>query len=108
MPTPEQHDHAALAELSASLPVRTDAERVRCVLGDAFVEHADSLWPSGKDMGSPAWVRANVDSLLATVERLYAMALGGDHPGSAEFLDRMSWLPALARDLEHGAAQLDG
>ena len=28
------------------------------------------------------------------VERLYAVAIE-DHPGSAEFLDRMSWLPDL-------------
>jgi hypothetical protein len=107
MPTPDE-DHQAIARLSAELSLRPDAERLRCLLGDAFVEHIDSLWPSGKDMGSPDWIRANVDSLLATVERLYAMALGGEHPGSQEFLDRMSWLPELARDLEHGAAQLDG
>jgi hypothetical protein len=33
------------------------------------------------------------------VERLYAVAVE-DHPGSAEFLHRMAWLPALLADLD--------
>src|SRR5690242_19642162 len=92
--TPEQ-DHAAIAALSASLPVRPDADRVRALLADAFVDHRDDLWPDGRDLGSPEWIRANVDGMLATLERLYAAALDGDHPGADEFLDRMAWLPEL-------------
>jgi len=37
-------------------------------------------------------LRSNTDGILATIERLYAMALE-DHPGSDEFLGRMAWLP---------------
>jgi hypothetical protein len=37
--------------------------------------------------------------MLATVERLCAVAIE-DHPGSAEFLDRMSWLPPLLAMLD--------
>jgi hypothetical protein len=96
--TPEQ-DHATIAALSASLPMRADADRVRRLLGEAFVDHIDELWPSGRDQGSPAWIVANVDSILATIERLYAMATEG-HPGSAEFLQRMAWLPALIVKLD--------
>jgi hypothetical protein len=94
-------------ELSASLPVRPDAERVRRILGEAFVAHIHDLWPVGRDQGSPEWIADHVDEVLATIERLYAIALGGKHPGSAEFLDRMAWLPTLAHDIEQGAARLD-
>jgi hypothetical protein len=79
MRAPEQ-DHATIAALSASLAMRPDAERVRSLLGEAFVEHVGCLWPSGRDQGSPAWIVANVDTILATIERLYAMAIEGEPP----------------------------
>jgi hypothetical protein len=45
--------------------------------------------------------------LLATTERLYAVAAETDQPGVIEFLDRMSWLPPLLAELDEGVA-LDG
>jgi hypothetical protein len=99
--------HERVARLSAELAVRPDAEHVRYRLGEAFVEHIDALWPTGRDQGSPEWIRANVDSILDTVERLYAMATD-DHPGSAEFLTRMAWLPALVDEIAADGARLDG
>lgn len=63
-------------------------------------QHINALWARP---GLARWIRANVDSLLATIERLYAMALGGDLPGSAEFLERMALLPALVDEIERGA-----
>ena len=42
---------------------------------------------------------ANVDAILATLDRLYAMA-AKDHPGAGEFLIRLAWLPPLLADLE--------
>jgi hypothetical protein len=88
-------DHERIARLSATLPLRTDADRVRAVLADAFIEHIDALWPAGDPNATPEWIAANVDSMLATLERLFAAAAETDTLGAAEFLDRMSWLPAL-------------
>lgn len=107
MRTPEQ-DHEAIAQLSASLPLRPDAERVRHLLAEAFIVHVEDLWPAGRDQGSAEWIVANVDSLLATVERLYAVALDGDHPGSDEFLQRMVWLANLAKRIERAGSLADG
>jgi hypothetical protein len=106
MRTPEE-DQAAIAELSASLPTRPDAERVRRLLAEAFVAHIDDLWPNGEAQGSPEWISANVDLVLATIERLYAMAIEG-HSGSGEFLGRMSWLPRLVIEIEAEGVPLDG
>jgi hypothetical protein len=50
---------------------------------------------TGRDQGLPAWIAGSIDGILATVERLAIE----DHPGSAEFLDRMRWLPALPASL---------
>jgi hypothetical protein len=99
--TPE-HDHAAIARLSASLPVRPDADRVRTLLAEAFIAHVDELWPVGRDQGSPEWIRANVDAMCATLERLFAAALDGDQPGADEFLNRMRWLPELLAEINGG------
>jgi hypothetical protein len=57
------------------------------------------LWPAGDPNATPQWIAANVDEMLATIERLYAMATD-DQPGSAEFLDRMAWLPALLAEFD--------
>jgi hypothetical protein len=53
------------------------------------------------------WSVANVDAILATVERLYAMATD-DRLGAAVFLDRMPWLPALVDEIAADGARLDG
>ena len=45
------------------------------------------------------WSVANVDAILATLDRLYAVA-AKDHPGAGEFLIRLAWLPPLLADLE--------
>jgi hypothetical protein len=42
--------------LSATLPLRLDAERVRLRLGTAFIEHVDDLWPEGGAPGAQ-WIR---------------------------------------------------
>jgi hypothetical protein len=96
--------HDRIAQLSAALPLRPDADRVRHRLAAAFVVHSDALWPAGQDQGSPEWIAANVDSILATVERLYAMATD-DQPGASEFLDRMAWLPALVDEIAADGAR---
>jgi hypothetical protein len=80
---------------------------VRLRLGTAFIEHVDDLWPAGEPAATPEWIAANVDEMLATNERLYAVAVEVDDPGAIEFLDRMSWLPALLNDIERDAARLD-
>jgi hypothetical protein len=106
MRTPEQ-DQALIAALSASLPLRPDADRVRQLLAEAFIEHIDDLWPDGRDQGSREWIGAHVDEMLATIERLYAVALDCEHPGAEEFLQRMGWLPTLIGDLSEGQAALN-
>jgi hypothetical protein len=45
--------------------------------------------------------------VLATVERLYSVAIQG-FPGSDEFFDRMGWLPVLLLKLDEPGALLDG
>jgi hypothetical protein len=58
-------------------------------------------------VASPAWIAANTDKIMATLERLYSMVATGAHPGAPEFLDRLEWLPPLLADLDR-AASLDG
>jgi hypothetical protein len=64
--------------------------------------------PTGPRSGSDAsdhpwgharWSVADVDAILATLDRLYAMA-AKDHPGASEFLIRLAWLPPLLANLE--------
>ena len=97
-PTPEQQ-HMAVAAFSAGLALRPDAEHVRCSLAAAFAYHVHDIWPAGEPAATSAWIATHTDEILATIERLYAVAIE-DHPGSDEFLDRMAWLPALIRDLD--------
>jgi hypothetical protein len=59
--------------------------------------------------GLAGWIRAHVDEILATVERLYGFTLsGGDPNETIEFFHRMAWLPSLLREIEQGSARLDG
>jgi hypothetical protein len=64
--------HAIIARFCVSLVTRPDRDEVRTQLAAAFVEHVGDLWPAGRDAASPEWIAANVDEVLATVERLYA------------------------------------
>ena len=91
--------HAIVLAFSVDLPFRPDAERVRAILAAAFVDHAGELWPAGDAAATPEWIRENVGSILATLERLYAAAVAGEHPGADAFLYRMRWLPPLLVDL---------
>ena len=99
--TPEDR-HAAIAAFSARLPLRPDADRVRHRLAEAFIGHVEDLWPAGDAAATPEWIAANVDGMIATLERLYALAAEDEHPGVGTFLYRMSWLPPLLADLDQG------
>ena len=92
--------HAIIERFCVSLVTRPDRDEVRAQLAAAFVEHVGDLWPAGHDAASPEWIAANVDEVLATIERLYAMAADDERPGVGEFLDRMAWLPALLAKLD--------
>ena len=96
--TPEEQ-HAIVLAFSVGLPLRPDAERVRAILAAAFVDHAGELWPEGDDTATPEWIRENIDPILATLERLYAVVVAGEHPGADAFLNRMRWLPPLLLEL---------
>ena len=87
--------HAIVLAFSVDLPFRPDAERVRAILAAAFVDHAGELWPAGDAAATPEWICENVGSILATLERLYAAVVAGEHPGADAFLSRMRWLPPL-------------
>jgi hypothetical protein len=87
--------------------VRPDGDRIRQRLADAFVLHREDTWPQGEPAATPEWIDGHVDIILATIERLYAVAVKGEHPGAAEFLDRLSWLPPLLAKLGQGQL-LDG
>jgi hypothetical protein len=95
--------HAIIARFRASLLTRPDRDGVRAQLAAAFVEHVGDLWLGGRDTASPEWIAANVDEVLATIERLYAKAADDERPGAGEFLDRMAWLPALLERLDRPA-----
>jgi len=99
--------HAVIARFRVSLGTRPDREEVRAQLAAAFVEHVGDLWPAGRDEASPEWIAANVDEVLASIERLYARAAEDERPGAGEFLDRMAWLPPLLANLDAGAAPGD-
>ena len=92
--------HVIIARFRASLATRPDRDEVRAQLAAAFVEHVGDLWLGGREDVSPEWIAANVDEVLATIERLYATAADDERPGSGEFLGRMAWLPALLQRLE--------
>ena len=95
--------HAIIARFCASLVTRPDRDEVRAQRAAAFVEHVGDLWLAGRDAVSPEWIAANVDEVLATIERLYAKADADERPGVGEFLGRMAWLPALLQRLDQPA-----
>jgi hypothetical protein len=94
-----ESQHAIVVAFSVSLLLRPDAERVRAILAAAFVDHTGELWPAGDAAATPEWIREHVDSILTTLERLYAMIAAGEHPDADAFLYRMRWLPPLLVDL---------
>jgi hypothetical protein len=96
--TPESQ-HAIVIAYSVGLPFRPDAERVRAILAAAIVDHAGELWPAGDDAPTPEWIRENIDSILASLEQLYAAVVAGEHPDADAFLDRMQWLPPFLVNL---------
>jgi hypothetical protein len=96
--TPEAQ-HAIVVAFSIDLPLRPDAEHVRAILAAAFVDHMGELWPADEAGPTPEWIREHVDSILATLERLYAAVAAAEHPGADSFLCRMRWLPPLLVDL---------
>ena len=98
---------AIIAQFCVSLVTRPDRDEVRAQLAAAFVEHVGDLWPAGRDEASPEWISANVDEVLATIERLYAVAADDKRPRAGEFLTRMAWLPTLLADLDAGEARHD-
>jgi hypothetical protein len=71
------------------------------------LDHGE-LWPQGDLRATPEWIASNVDGILATVERLYAVAIR-DFPGSDDFFDRLVWLPPLLAEFDgRHAPTLDG
>ena len=104
--TPDPHGVIAFA---ASLDTRPDRHRVLAAPARAFIEHRGELWPQGDPHATAAWISDNAAGMLRVLERLYRIACDPDeeNPGAAEFLQRMSWLPALIADLEQGRARLD-
>ena len=99
MTTTPESQHAIVVAFSVALPWRSDAERLRAILAAAFVDHAGELWPAGDAAATPEWIREHVDSILASLDRLYAAVAAGEHPGADAFLHRMRWLPPLLVDL---------
>ena len=85
---------------------RRSAGRPVCLPQPAFVDHAGELWPEGDDAATPEWIRENVDLILATLEKLYAAVVAGEHPGADAFLYRMRWLPPFLVNL--APRRLDG
>jgi hypothetical protein len=98
--TPEDQ-YTIVVAFNVGLSLRPDAERVRAILAAAFVDHAGELWSEDDDAARPEWIRENVDSILAALEGLYAVAIAGKHPhaDADAFLYRMRWLPPLLVDL---------
>jgi hypothetical protein len=99
--TPE-NQHAYILAFANALAVRDDGPRIRQRLADAFVLHREDLWPAGEPAATPEWIDGHVDVILATIERLYAVVVTGEHPGAQEFLDRMAWLPVLLNEVKRG------
>ena len=92
--------HALIERFRLSLLTRPDRDEMRAQVAAALVEHVGDLWLGGRDIASPEWIAANVDDVLATIERLYAKAADDERPGAGEFLGRMAWLPALLQRLD--------
>jgi hypothetical protein len=106
-PIDPEEQRELISAFCTRLALRPDGDAVRARLAQAFVEHHRDLWPFGDPNATPALIEANIDSLLATVERLYSVAIQG-FPGSDEFFERMGWLPQLLVKLDKPGMLLDG
>ena len=108
MAMPPSDPHGIIA-FAAKLDTRPDRDRCLAALARAFIEHRDQLWPEGDPHATPTWIAENTAAMLRVLERIYRAACDPDedHPGAAEFLQRMGWLPALIAALERGRARLD-
>jgi len=92
----------AVGRPSATLALRSDAERVRLRLGTAFIEHADALWPEGEPVATPEWIRAHAFDILAVLEQM----LGRD-ANVRRLPHRIHWFLWLLDNLDQGTP-LDG
>jgi hypothetical protein len=101
--------HGVVIAFAAKLDARPDRDRCLAALARAFIDHGDQLWPEGDAHATPQWISENAAAMLRVLERIYRAACDPyeDHPGAAEFLQRMGWLPALIADLEQGRSRLD-
>jgi hypothetical protein len=101
--TPDPHGVFAFA---ASLDARPDRDRCLAALARAFIDHRGQLWPEGDAHATPQWISDNAAAMLRVLERIYRAACDPDedHPGAAEFLHRMAWLPTLIADLDASKA----
>jgi hypothetical protein len=71
-----------------------------CGLGTAFIEHVDDLWPEGEPAATPEWIRANVDSILATLEQMFVIGRDGRAANLRRIPHRLHWLLWLLSDLD--------
>lgn len=82
--------------LSAELPSRPDAERVRLRLGTEFIAHRDDLWPKGAPPTvTDEWIRGHVDDILAALEQM----MRRDGRDVQRLPRRLHWLLWLLGDL---------
>jgi hypothetical protein len=78
---------------------RCPCDRVRHMLGAAFVEHAGDLWPQGEPGATPEWIRAHVDDILAALMQMFAIGRHGRPASLLRVPRRMHWLLWLLGDL---------
>ena len=71
---------------------------MRLRLGTAFIEHIDDLWPAGEPGATPEWIRANVDKLLAALER----PLRRDGHDVRRLPHRLLWVLWLLDEVDQG------
>ena len=96
----------AIAYLPGQLALRPDAEQARLRLGTAFIEHVDDLWPLGEPAATPEWIRANVDDILAALEKAFAIGRYGRPSSLLRVPQRLHWLLWLLADIDQGASRL--
>ena len=90
----------AVGRPSATLALRSDAERVRLRLGTALIEHADALWPEGEPAATPEWIREHVDDIVALLKWMYRIGDDGKAASLLRVPRRMHWLLWLFDELD--------
>jgi hypothetical protein len=86
-----------MSTFAAKLAARPDAERIRLRLGSEFITHADALWPRGEPEATPEWIRANVDRILAALEKMFDIGRHGRPSSLLRVPRRLHWLIWLHR-----------